>query len=78
MNDQLNQLGQLSNSQDGYQTNSRRYDRLTVLRLGQDGRTSLATAGLLVNFDVRAIWRSGLSARSPWRQNVACCMLHAV
>jgi len=29
----------------------------------------LATAGLLVNFDVRAIWRSGLSARSPWRQN---------
>ena len=25
----------------------------------------LATAGLLVNFDVRAIWRSGLSARSP-------------
>jgi len=21
------------------------------------------------NFDVTAIWRSGLSARSPWRQN---------
>jgi len=24
---------------------------------------------MLFNFDVRAIWRSGLSARSPWRQN---------
>jgi len=22
------------------------------------------------NFDVRAIWRSALSARSPWRQNL--------
>jgi len=30
MNDQLNQSGQLSNSQDGCQTNSRRYDSLTT------------------------------------------------
>ena len=35
---------------------------MTVLRLGQYGRPSLATAGLLVNFDIRAIWRSGLCA----------------
>ena len=34
---------------------------MTVLRLGQYSRPSLATAGLLVNFDVRAICRSGLS-----------------
>jgi len=24
---------------------------------------------VVFNFDVRAIWRSGLSTRSPWRQN---------
>jgi len=24
---------------------------------------------VVFNFDVRAIWRSGLSARSPWRQH---------
>jgi len=30
MNDQLNQLGQLSNFQDGCQTNSRRYDSFTT------------------------------------------------
>ena len=30
MNDQLNQSGQLSNSQDGCQTNSRRYDSFTT------------------------------------------------
>jgi len=24
---------------------------------------------MVFNFDVRAIWRSGLSARSPYRQN---------
>jgi len=29
------------------------------------GRPNLALAGILVNFDVRAMWRSGLSARSP-------------
>jgi len=47
MNDQLNQSGQLSNSQDGCQTNS---EGMTVLRLGQYGRPSLATAGLLVMY----------------------------
>jgi len=30
MNDQLNQSGQLSNFQDGCQTNSRRYDSFTT------------------------------------------------
>jgi len=24
---------------------------------------------MVFNFDVRAIWRSSLSVRSPWRQN---------
>jgi len=24
---------------------------------------------VVFNFDGRAIWRSGLTARSPWRQN---------
>jgi len=36
--------------------------------MGQYGRPNLALAGLLVNFDVRAIWRSSMSARSLWRQ----------
>jgi len=30
MNDQLNQTGQVSNSQDGCQTNSQRYDSFTT------------------------------------------------
>jgi len=45
MNDQLNQSGQLSNSQDGARPIP---EGMTVLRLGQCVRPSLATAGLLV------------------------------
>jgi len=46
MNDQLNESGQLSHSQDGCQTNSRRYDSFTT---GPVRPATLATAGLLVN-----------------------------
>jgi len=31
--------------------------------MGQYGRPPIETAGLLVNFDVRAIWLSGLNIR---------------